>query len=206
VIEHRDEREETATANAWPTAETLNAFFSGSVRRHRSYVVTQDFIGSGCLSCAERTSQRKIPPLADFGSLKIIRFERCAMEGTRLSRSQSTITHGAREDRARLGGTERSMLPGSQVPEIYDRRDALGGDRPLAQGCNSQSRWISNGSEGIFFAPFRDFLKNDAEIPNWPGGFHRGAFLPLDRSVRPDGASAEVEGSLAHGQSYPDVE
>jgi inner membrane protein len=58
-----------------------------------------------------------------------------------------------------------------------------------------------NGSEGIFFAPFG--VQNEATLKsNWADPGFRGAFLPAERSVRPDGFDATWKVSY-YGRDYP---
>jgi inner membrane protein len=58
-----------------------------------------------------------------------------------------------------------------------------------------------NGSGGIYFAPFG--VKNEAELKsNWADPGFRGAFLPSERSVRPDGFNAKWQISY-YGRDYP---
>src|SRR5207249_4518341 len=63
---------------------------------------------------------------------------------------------------------------------------SLGTDQPIASETEFSIPLDFNGSEGIYFAPFG--VQNEATLKsNWPDPAFRGAFLPAERSVRPDG-------------------
>ena len=88
------------------------------------------------------------------------------------------------------GGTKHPMLPGSQVPGYTTGATASpGSDQPIAADIQFSIPLDFNGSEGIFFAPFG--VQNEATLKsNSPDVGFRGAFLPAERSLRPDGFDA----------------
>src|SRR5437868_7040589 len=100
------------------------------------------------------------------------------------------------------GGTKRPLLPGSQVPGYTTGATAsLGGDQPIGSEVEFSIPLDFNGSDGVFFAPFG--VQNEATVKsNWPDPAFRGAFLPADRSVRPDGFNANWKVSY-YGRDYP---
>jgi inner membrane protein involved in colicin E2 resistance len=100
------------------------------------------------------------------------------------------------------GGTKRPMLPGSQVPGYTTGATAsLGGDQPIGREVEFSIPLDVNGSDGVFFAPFG--VQNEATLKsNWPDPAFRGAFLPAERSVRPDGFNATWRVSY-YGRDYP---
>jgi inner membrane protein len=163
--------EETAIANAYFLPETLN--ISGSVQVYRAQTVL---------------SGKFAPP--DFGPLKI------NLKDVRWKDAFATIAindlRGTREAIVLdWGGTKRPMLPGSQVPGYTTGATALlGSDQPIGSEVQFSIPLDFNGSEGIFFAPFG--VQNEATLKsNWPDPGFRGAFLPAERSVRPDGFDAQ---------------
>src|SRR5205823_10868092 len=100
------------------------------------------------------------------------------------------------------GGAKRPMLPGSQLPGYTTGATAsLAGDQPIAADVQFEIPLDFNGSEGIFFAPFG--VQNEATLKsNWADPGFRGAFLPAERSVRPDGFDATWKVSY-YGRDYP---
>ena len=100
------------------------------------------------------------------------------------------------------GGAKRPLLPGSQVPGYTTGATAsLGTDKPIASEIEFSIPLDFNGSEGIFFAPFG--VQNEATLKsNWADPAFRGAFLPAERSVRPDGFDAKWKVSY-YGRDYP---
>jgi inner membrane protein len=100
------------------------------------------------------------------------------------------------------GGTKRPLLPGSQVPGYTTGATAsLANDKPIASDIEFSIPLDFKGSEGIFFAPFG--VQNEATLTsNWPDPAFRGAFLPANYSVRPDGFSATWKISY-YGRDYP---
>ena len=100
------------------------------------------------------------------------------------------------------GGVKRPLLPGSQVPGFTTGATAsLGSDKPIAGEIEFSIPLDFNGSDGVFFAPFG--VENVATLKsNWPDPGFRGAFLPADRSVRPDGFDAKWKISY-YGRDYP---
>jgi len=103
---------------------------------------------------------------------------------------------------ARLGGSKRPLLPGSQVPGYTTGATAsLGDEKPIASETEFSIPLDFNGSEGIYFAPFG--VQNEANLKsNWPDPAFRGAFLPAERSVRPDGFGGKWKVSY-YGRDYP---
>ena len=190
----RREVEETATANAYFLPETLN--ISGDVQTqtlHRGIYDAAVFRAQVTL-----TGKFAAP---DFGALKIdtkdvqwkdafVSFAVNDMRGTR---------EGIVLD---WGGDKRSLLPGSQVPGYTTGATAmLGTDHPIGSAVDFSIAVDFNGSEGIFFAPFG--VKNEATLKSsWPDPGFRGAFLPANRSVRPDGFDANWKVSY-YGRDYP---
>ena len=100
------------------------------------------------------------------------------------------------------GGMKRPLLPGSQVPGYTAGATAsLSLDKPIDSEVEFSIPLDFNGSDGIFFAPFG--VQNEATVKsNWPDPAFRGAFLPADRSVRPDGFNANWKVSY-YGRDYP---
>jgi inner membrane protein len=100
------------------------------------------------------------------------------------------------------GGSRQALLPGSQVPGYTTGAIALlGSEQPLGSETQFSIPLDFNGSEGIYFAPFG--VQNEATLKsNWPDPAFRGAFLPADRSVRPDGFDAKWKVSY-YGRDYP---
>jgi inner membrane protein len=100
------------------------------------------------------------------------------------------------------GGARRPLLPGSQVPGYTTGATAsLGTDKPIASEIEFSIPLDFNGSEGIFFAPFG--VQNEASLKsNWADPAFRGAFLPAERSVRPNGFDAKWKISY-YGRDYP---
>jgi len=190
----RREVEETATANAYFLPETLN--IAGDVQTqtlHRGIYDAAVFRAQVTL-----TGKFAAP---DFGALKIdtkdiqwkdafVSFAVNDMRGTR---------EGIMLD---WGGDKRPLLPGSQVPGYTTGATAmLGTDHPIGSAVDFSIAVDFNGSEGIFFAPFG--VKNEATLKsNWPDPGFRGAFLPANRSVRPDGFDANWKVSY-YGRDYP---
>ena len=77
----------------------------------------------------------------------------------------------------------------------------LGSDQPIATEIQFSIPLDFNGSEGIFFAPFG--VQNETTLKsNSPDVGFRGAFLPSDRSLRPDGFDAKWKVSY-YGRDYP---
>ena len=100
------------------------------------------------------------------------------------------------------GGAKRPLLPGSQLPGYTTgATGALGGNQPITGPVEFSIPLDVNGSGGIFFAPFG--VQNEVELKsNWPDPGFRGAFLPAERSVRPDGFEAKWKVSY-YGRDYP---
>jgi inner membrane protein len=101
-------------------------------------------------------------------------------------------------------GAKRSMRPGSQLPGYTTGAAALLAlDQPIGSAAEFSIALDVNGSGGIFFAPFA--VQNEAELKsNWPDPGFRGAFLPAERAVRPDGFDAKWKVSY-YGRDYPQM-
>ena len=190
----RREVEETATANAYFLPETLN--IAGDVQTQTLHRGIYD----AAVFRAQVTLTGKFAP-PDFGALKIdtkdvqwkdafVSFAVNDMRGTR---------EGIVLD---WGGDKRPLLPGSQVPGYTTGATAMvGAEHPIGTAVDFSIAVDFNGSEGIFFAPFG--VKNEATLKsNWPDPGFRGAFLPANRSVRPDGFDANWKVSY-YGRDYP---
>src|SRR6266550_8271769 len=190
----RREVEETATANAYFLPQLLK--INGEVQTqtlHRGIYDAAVFRAQLVLS------GKFAPP--DFGALKI--------DSRDLQWKDAFVTiavndlRGTRE--ALLldwGGAKRPLLPGSQVPGYTTGATAsLGADKPIDNEVEFSIALDFNGSDGIFFVPFG--VQNEATLKsNWPDPAFRGAFLPADRSVRPDGFDAKWKVSY-YGRDYP---
>src|SRR5260370_38004321 len=190
----RREVEETAIANAYFLPETLQII--GDVQTqtlHRGIYDTAVFR-------VQLTLSGKFAP-PDFGRLKI------DLKDVQWKDACVTIAvNDLRGTRERLlldwGGTKRAMLPGSQVPGYTTRATAsLGGDQAIANETTFSIPLDFNGSDGGFFAAFG--VQNEATLKSkWPDPAFRGAFLPAERSVRPDGFNATWKVSY-YGRDYP---
>ena len=190
----RREVEETATANAYFLPQLLKV--NGEVQTqtlHRGIYDAAVFRAQLVLS------GKFAPP--DFGGLKI--------DSRDMQWKDAFVTiavndlRGTRE--ALLldwGGAKRPLLPGSQVPGYTTGATAsLGADKPIDNEVGFSIALDFNGSDGIFFVPFG--VQNEATLKsNWPDPAFRGAFLPADRSVRPDGFNANWKVSY-YGRDYP---
>lgn len=99
-------------------------------------------------------------------------------------------------------GKKIQLQPGSQLPGYTTGVTAqLGGDQPISTPAAFSIALDLNGSSGIFFAPFG--IQNVVTLKsNWPDPGFRGAFLPADRTVRPDGFEAKWKVSY-YGRDYP---
>jgi inner membrane protein len=190
----RREVEETATANAYFLPETLNVSASMQTQKlHRGIYEAVVYRAQGVLS------GKFAPP--DFGPLKI------ALKDVQWRDAFVTIAindlRGTREAIVLdWGGTKHPMLPGSQVPGYTTGASAsFANDQPMANEIQFSIPLDFNGSEGIFFAPFG--VQNEATLKsNWADPGFRGAFLPTERSVRPDGFAAKWKVSY-YGRDYP---
>jgi inner membrane protein len=190
----RREVEETATANAYFLPETLNV--SGDVQTQKLHRGIYEAV----VYRAQTILSGKFAP-PDFGPLKIDlkdvqwkdAFVTIAINDLRGTREAIVLDWGR---------TKRSMSPGSQVPGYTTGATALlGGDQPIGTEIQFSIPLDFNGSEGIFFAPFG--VQNEAALKsNWPDPGFRGAFLPAERSVRPDGFDAKWKVSY-YGRDYP---
>jgi inner membrane protein len=100
------------------------------------------------------------------------------------------------------GGKKIQLQPGSQLPGYTTGVTApLANDQAIAEPMTFAIALDLNGSSGIFFAPFG--VQNVMTLKaNWPDPGFRGAFLPADRNVRPDGFDASWRVSY-YGRDYP---
>ena len=190
----RREVEETATANAYFLPETLN--IAGDVQTQTLHRGIYD----AAVFRAKVTLTGKFAP-PDFGALKI--------DSTDVQWKDAFVSFAVNDMRGTRegivldwGGDKRPLLPGSQVPGYTTGATAmLGADHPIGTAVDFSIAVDFNGSEGIFFAPFG--VKNEATLKsNWPDPGFRGAFLPANRSVRPDGFDANWKVSY-YGRDYP---
>ena len=99
-------------------------------------------------------------------------------------------------------GKKTPLQPGSQLPGYTTGVTAqIGGDQPITAPGTFSIALDINGSGGIFFAPFG--MQNQVTLKsNWPDPGFRGAFLPAERTVRPDGFDAKWKVSY-YGRDYP---
>ena len=101
------------------------------------------------------------------------------------------------------GGKKIQLQPGSQLPG-YTTGMTAPARRPTSRSPRRRTFSIAldlNGSSGIFFAPFG--IQNVVSLKsNWPDPGFRGAFLPAERNVRPDGFDANWKVSY-YGRDYP---
>ena len=100
------------------------------------------------------------------------------------------------------GADKRPLLPGSQLPGYTTGATGrLGYETAMTEPVDFAIRLDLNGSGGIFFAPFG--VQNEVELKsNWADPGFRGAFLPAERTVRPDGFTAKWQVSY-YGRDYP---
>jgi inner membrane protein len=100
------------------------------------------------------------------------------------------------------GGKKIQLQPGSQLPGYTTGVTAqVGSDQPISAPSTFSIALDLNGSGGIFFAPFG--MQNQVTLKsNWPDPGFRGAFLPAERTVRPDGFEAKWKVSY-YGRDYP---
>jgi inner membrane protein len=190
----RREVEETTVATAYFLPETLK--ISGEAQTQKLHRGIYDAI----VYRAQTVLSGKFAP-PDFVPLKI------DLKDVQWKEAFVTIAindlRGAREAIVLdWSGTKHPMLPGSQVPGYTTGATAsLASDQPVATETQFSIPLDFNGSEGIFFAPFG--VKNEATLKsNSPDVGFRGAFLPADRSVRPDGFDATWKVSY-YGRDYP---
>ena len=190
----RREVEETAMGTAYFLPETLHINGDAQTQMlHRG-------IYNAAVFRAQVTLSGKFAP-PDFGPLKI------DLKDVQWKDAFVTIAvndlRGTREGIVLdWGGARRPLLPGSQVPGYTTGATAsLGTDKPLASEIEFSIPLDFNGSEGIFFAPFG--VQNEATLKsNWADPAFRGAFLPAERSVRPNGFDAKWKISY-YGRDYP---
>src|SRR5437763_140928 len=190
----RREVEETATATAYFLPEKLN--ITGDVE---TQMLHRGIYEAAVFRAQVMLSGKFAPP--DFGPLKI------DLKDVQWKDAFVTIAvndvRGTREGLVLdWGGTKRPMLPGSQVPGYTTGATAsLGSDQLIASEIQFSIPLDFNGSEGIFFAPFG--VQNEATLKsNSPDVGFRGAFLPTERSLRPDGFDAKWRVSY-YGRDYP---
>jgi inner membrane protein len=190
----RREVEETETANAFFLPESLK--ITGDVQtemRHRGIYEAAVFRGQVTLS-----GKFAVP---DFVALKIDPKE--AQWGDAFVTLAVSDLRGTREGlMLEWGETKRPLVPGSQMPGYTTGATApLGSDQPISEPVEFSVALDFNGSGGVFFAPFG--LQNEASLKsNWPDPGFRGAFLPVERSIRPDGFNANWKVSY-YGRDYP---
>jgi inner membrane protein len=190
----RREVEETQIANAYFLPEALK--ISGDVRTqllHRG-------IYEAAVFRAQVTVSGKFP-VPDLAVLKIDpsavlwqdAFVTIAVSDLRGTREGLLLD---------WAGAKLPLLPGSQLPGYTTGATArLDTGEPIAAPIDFSIPLDVNGSGGIFFAPFG--VQNEAELKsNWPDPGFRGAFLPAERSVRPDGFDAKWKISY-YGRDYP---
>src|SRR6267378_526595 len=190
----RREVEETATANAYFLPQLLK--INGEVQTQTLHRGIYD----AAVFRAQLVLAGKFAP-PDFAALKIDprdmqwkdAFVTIAVNDLRGTREALILD---------WGGAKRPLLPGSQVPGYTTGATAsLGVDKPIDNDVEFSITLDFNGSDGIFFAPFG--VQNEATLrSNWPDPAFRGAFLPADRSVRPDGFNANWKVSY-YGRDYP---
>jgi inner membrane protein len=178
----RREVEETGTANAYFLPEILNV--TGDVQ---TQMLHRGIYNAVVYRAQTTLSGKFVPP--DFGPLKID-LKDVQWKDAFVSIAINDL-RGAHEGiLLDWGGTKHPMLPGSQLPGYTTGATALlGGDKPIPADIQFSIPLDFNGSEGIFFAPFG--VQNEATLKsNWADPGFRGAFLPAERSVRPDGFDA----------------
>ena len=190
----RREVEETATAAAYFLPETLH--ITGDAQ---TQMLHRGIYNAAVFRAQVKLSGKFAPP--DFGPLKI------DLKDVQWKDAFVTIAvndlRGTREGIVLdWGGAKHPLLPGSQVPGYTTGATAsLGTDKPIASEIDFSIPLDFNGSEGIFFAPFG--VQNEAILKsNWADPAFRGAFLPAERSVRPDGFDAKWKVSY-YGRDYP---
>src|SRR2546430_886534 len=188
------EIEETAVAIAYFLPELLN--MSGDAE---TQMLHRGIYEAAVFRAQVKLSGKFAPP--DFGALKI------DIKDVQWKDAFVTIAindlRGTREGLVLdWGGAKRPLLPGSQVPGYTTGATAMLADGKAIGAPVEFSIPIDfNGSEGIYFAPFG--VQNEATLKsNWPDPAFRGAFLPADRSVRPDGFDAKWKVSY-YGRDYP---
>jgi inner membrane protein len=188
------EVEETAVAIAYFLPELLNV--SGDAQ---TQMLHRGIYDAAVFRADVKLSGKFAPP--DFGALKI------EIKDVQWKDAFVTIAvNDLRGTRQGLvldwGGAKKSLLPGSQVPGYTTGATAMLGDgKPINTPVEFSIPIDFNGSEGIYFAPFG--VQNEAVLKsNWPDPAFRGAFLPADRSVRPDGFDAKWKVSY-YGRDYP---
>lgn len=190
----RREVEETAIADAYFLPETLN--IDGDVQTQKLHRGIYEAV----VFRAQVTLSGKFAP-PDFGALKVD-VKDVQWKDARVTIAVSDL-RGTREGLVLdWGGAKKPLLPGSQLPGYTTGATAsLGGDKLIASAVEFSIPLDVNGSDGIFFAPFG--VQNVATLKsNWPDPGFRGAFLPADRSVRPDGFDAKWKISY-YGRDYP---
>ena len=190
----RREVEETATATAYFLPEKLN--ITGDVQ---TQMLHRGIYNAAVFRAQVTLSGKFASP--DFGPLKID-LKDVQWKDTFVTIAVNDL-RGTREGLVLdWGGTKRPMLPGSQVAGYTTGATAsLGGDQPIGSAVEFSIPLDFNGSDGIFFAPFG--VQNEAALKsNWPDPAFRGAFLPAERSVRPDGFNATWKVSY-YGRDYP---
>src|SRR6266513_947974 len=190
----KHEIEETAMAYAYFLPDSLNS--AGDVQTQMLHRGIYD----AAVFRAQITIAGKFAP-PDFGGLMIDMKD--VLWKDALVTVAVTDLRGTRQELVLAwAGAKRPMLPGSQVPGYTTGvTAALASDKPIASPVEFSIPLDVNGSGGIFFAPFG--VQNETTLKsNWPDPGFRGAFLPADRSVRPDGFDAKWKVSY-YGRDYP---
>jgi inner membrane protein len=189
----RREVEETAAAQAYFLPDTLN--ITGDVETenlHRG-------IYEAAVFRAQVTLSGKFMP--NFEALKIDPKD-AVWKDAHVTIAVSDLRGTRQALVLDWGGSKVPLLPGSQVPGYttgatgYPRME-----KPATSPIEFSIPLDFNGSDGVFFAPFG--VENVATLKsNWSDPGFRGAFLPADRAVRPDGFDAKWKVSY-YGRDYP---
>jgi inner membrane protein len=114
-----------------------------------------------------------------------------------------TDLRGARESlQIKIGGKAIPMSPGTQLPGFAGGVHArLKDGWEQAEKIPFEMRLIFNGSQSLRFAPVG--MNNDLRLTSaWPDPGFKGAFLPAEREVGPEGFQAHWQASY-YGRSYP---
>lgn len=188
------EVDETATAIAYFLPDALNVTGDAETQ-----MLHRGIYDAAVFRAQVKLSGKFAPP--DFGALKIDikdvqwkdAFVTMAVNDLRGTREGLILD---------WGGTKRPLLPGSQIPGYTTGATAsLADGKAIGSPVEFSIPIDFNGSEGIYFAPFG--VQNEAVLKsNWPDPAFRGAFLPADRSIRPDGFEAKWKVSY-YGRDYP---
>ncbi|MEO7167002.1 MAG: cell envelope integrity protein CreD [Spartobacteria bacterium] len=192
----RREVEEMLVANAFFLPEELNV-----VSDARTETLHRGIYDAAVFRAQVKLSGKFAPP--DFGPLKID-LQDVLWKDAFVTLAVSDL-RGTREGLVLdWNGAKHPLQPGSQLPGYTTGATALlAVDQPIAGASDFSIALDVNGSSGIYFAPFG--VRNAAELKsNWPDPGFRGAFLPAERSVRPDGFDAKWKVSY-YGRDYPQM-